>query len=79
MDAVRSPIQAANPADVNRLVETGVCKACDLTNADLTGEHLIGVDLRDADLTGANLAHTNLEGADLTGATLVNTTLPAHF
>ncbi len=73
VDAVRSPVQAAKPADVAQLVETGVCKACDLTNADLTGEHLIGVDLRDADLTGANLAHTNLEGADLTGATLVDT------
>lgn len=87
MDAVRwqgrsfgaSPIQAANPADVARLVTTGVCKACDLTNANLTGEHLIGVDLRDADLTGANLTHTNLEGADLTGATLVDTNFTGAF
>jgi len=79
IDAVRSPSLAANPAEVVQLIETGVCKACDLTNADLTGEHLIGVDLRDADLTGAVLSHANLEGADLTGATLVDTDFTGAF
>ena len=77
--AVRSPAQAANPADIAKLIETGACKACDLTNADLTGEHLIGVDLRDADLTGAILEQANLEGADLTGATLINTDFTGAF
>ena len=79
MDAVRSPIQAAHPADVARLVETGICKSCDLTDANLIGEHLIGVDLRDADLTGANLTQANLEGADLTGATLIDTDFTGAF
>ena len=79
IDAARSPALSANPADVARLIETGACKACDLTNANLTGKHLIGVDLREADLTGAVLAHANLEGADLTGATLVNTDFTSAF
>ena len=79
VDAMRSPVQAENPADVVQLIETGACKGCDLTSADLTGEHLIGVDLRGADLSGAVLAYANLEGADLTGATLVNTDLTGAF
>lgn len=87
IDAVRwhglsfgvSPAGAANPADIVKLIETGACKACDLTDANLTGEHLIGADLRDADLTGAVLAEANLEGADLTGANLVNTDLTGAF
>ena len=70
---------AANPADIAQLLETGVCKGCDLTNADLTGEHLIGADLREADLTGTQLSYANLEGADLTGAILVNTDLTGAF
>lgn len=74
-----APAHSANPADVARLLETGACKACDLSNADLTGEHLIGVDLRDADLTGAVLEQANLEGADLTGATLVGTDFTGAF
>lgn len=79
IEATRSPAYSANPADVIRLIETGACKACDLTDADLTGEHLIGVDLRDADLTGATLEQANLEGADLTGAMLVNTDFTGAF
>ena len=71
--------KAANPADIAQLIETGICKGCDLTGADLMGEHLIGVDLRDADLTGATLAYANLEGADLTGATLLNADLSGAF
>ena len=71
--------QAANPADIAQLLETGICKGCDLTNADLSGEHLIGADLREADLTGTQLSHANLEGADLTGATLINTDLSGAF
>lgn len=71
--------QAANPADIAQLTETGICKGCDLSGADLTGQHLIGADLREADLTGATLAYANLEGADLTGALLVNTDLSNAF
>ena len=79
LDAVLLPAGAANPADIAKLVETGACKACDLTDANLVGEHLIGVDLRDADLSGAMLNHANLEGADLTGATLVDTDFTGAF
>jgi uncharacterized protein YjbI with pentapeptide repeats len=77
--AIASPAQAANPAQVTQLLDTGACQGCDLTGADLTGAHLIGVDLRDANLTNATLANANLEGADLTGATLVNTDLSGAF
>ncbi len=76
---VAAPAQAGNAEQVTQLLVTGACQACDLTGADLTGEHLIGVDLRGADLTGATLANANLEGADLTGATLVNTNLSGAF
>ncbi|MBE9064683.1 pentapeptide repeat-containing protein [cf. Phormidesmis sp. LEGE 11477] len=70
---------AANVADVAQLLETGFCRGCNLTGADLTGEHLIGVDLRGANLTDAVLSGANLEGADLTGATLINTDLSGAF
>lgn len=72
-------VEAANVADVAQLIETGFCRGCDLTEANLAGEHLIGVDLREADLTNAVLSGANLEGADLTGATLVNTDLSDAF
>jgi len=62
-------------APVQRLRETGACRACDLRGRDLSGAHLIGVDLRDADLRGAVLVGANLEGADLSGARLNNADL----
>ncbi|MEO1636276.1 MAG: pentapeptide repeat-containing protein, partial [Cyanobacteria bacterium J06631_9] len=74
-----SDAQSANPADIAQLRETGICKSCDLSGADLTGEHLIGADLRDANLTGTQLSYTNLEGADLTGATLIDTDFTGAF
>ena len=74
-----APARAENPEQVTQLLVTGACQACDLTGADLAGEHLIGVDLRGADLTGASLANANLEGADLTGATLVDTNFSGAF
>ena len=74
-----APAQAENPAQVVQLLETGACQSCDLSGADLTGAHLIGVDLRGANLTNATLANANLEGSDLTGATLANTDLSGAF
>jgi uncharacterized protein YjbI with pentapeptide repeats len=64
------PGLAAQPADVQRLMQTGACANCDLSGADLSHTHLIGSDLREANLQGANLEGANLEGADLTGADL---------
>ena len=72
-------VRADNPAHVERLLTTGACYGCDLSEADLRQSHLIGADLRAADLTGANLQETNLEGADLTGADLTGADLTNAF
>jgi uncharacterized protein YjbI with pentapeptide repeats len=64
------PAVAAQPADIQRLMQSGACPGCDLAGADLSDTHLIGADLREANLQGANLSGANLEGADLTGADL---------
>ncbi|MDD3354136.1 thiol-activated cytolysin family protein [Zoogloea sp.] len=54
------------------LVKSGSCRACDLTDANLSG-----ASLRMADLTGAKLVHANLSRADLTGAFLTAADLTA--
>ncbi len=41
----------------------GVCRSCDLTNANLEAIDLRGVDLYSATLTGANLGKADLSGA----------------
>jgi uncharacterized protein YjbI with pentapeptide repeats len=64
------PSLAAQPADIQRLMQSGACPGCNLAGADLSHTHLIGADLREANLQGANLSGANLEGADLTGADL---------
>jgi uncharacterized protein YjbI with pentapeptide repeats len=69
------PSHAAQPADVQRLMQSGACPGCDLSQADLSHTHLIGADLREANLQGANLEGANLEGADMTGADLRGTRL----
>lgn len=77
--ALARPVQAANPDHVQQLLETRACVNCDLTDADLRQEHLIGADLRGANLQGANLMEANLEGADLTGADLTGANLTQAF
>ncbi len=77
--ALARPVQAENPDHVQQLLLTRACMDCDLTNADLRQEHLIGADLRGANLQGANLTEANLEGADLTGADLTNANLTQAF
>lgn len=82
--AIGLPATAADPTDVQRLLETKICAGCDLagadlTGADLSGAHLLGADLRDANLKGAILTNANLEGADLTGANLTNANLTEAF
>jgi uncharacterized protein YjbI with pentapeptide repeats len=76
---IATPAVAESPEQVQQLLETRMCAGCDLSGANLSGEHLIGVDLRWADLSGANLVGTNLEGADLTGANLEGANLTDAF
>ena len=48
----------------------GVCRSCDLTNANLEAMDLQGADLYSAILIGANLSNADLSGADLRKAFL---------
>ncbi|MGB3295940.1 MAG: pentapeptide repeat-containing protein [Phormidesmis sp.] len=76
------PMQLPTPtqqANVQRLVLTNRCMACDLTGADLTETHLIGADLRNANLQWADLTDANLEGADLEGADLTGANLTGAY
>lgn len=85
MAAIALPLWSASVAQaipenqVQRLLSTGQCAGCNLSNADLREAHLIGADLRNANLSGANLEGANLEGADLTGANLTDANLTKAF
>ena len=86
-----SSASAFYPDHLHKLMNTGNCVKCDLTDvdlrnqanlygADLSGANLSGADLSGANLSGANLAgadleNANLRGADLRGAILCNTTM----
>ncbi|MEL6399247.1 MAG: pentapeptide repeat-containing protein [Cyanobacteria bacterium J06607_6] len=78
---------AANPADIQQLLQTNLCENCDLSGANLRG-----LDLREAQLTGANLQgawlnfsdlsradlrQANLQGADISGTRFQGTNLQA--
>ena len=75
-----SEVSAADPADLQKLKNTGKCATCDLGGADLSsadlgganlgGAKLISANLRGANLRGAKLISANLRGADLGGANL---------
>ena len=77
---------AVDPADRQKLLDTGSCVGCDLRKAYLRGADLNGANLWAANLTGAILEDANLKGADLTNAILksadmqdvilCNTTMP---
>ena len=77
---------AFEPADLQKLKDTGNCVECDLFKAILSRANLNGAWLRKADLSEANLIEADLseaylEEADLTGAImngviLCNTTMP---
>ncbi|CAI8305441.1 MAG: Secreted effector protein PipB2 [Flavobacteriaceae bacterium] len=81
-----SSVLAADPADIQKLKDTGACIKCDLIaaylkGADLSHANLSGADLKSANLAGANLSGTNLSDANLSyarmnGAILCNTTMP---
>lgn len=62
--------RAENPAEVQRLLRTGYCPACDLSGADLSGVNLGRADLSGAILIGANLSNAYLRYANLSNAIL---------
>ena len=83
-------VRAADPKQVQQLLDTKICERCDLSEADLTNQNLhgaklagailrdakfAGADLGSADLTGARLGGAKLAGVKLLAATLNNTGL----
>tara|TARA_B100000674_G_C37873366_1_gene930691 strand:+ start:625 stop:1410 length:786 start_codon:yes stop_codon:yes gene_type:complete len=67
---ITSTATAADQQDLMQLLDSRQCRACQLSDVDLTH-----VDLRDADLQGAhlqraNLSQARLDGADLSGSDL---------
>ncbi|MGD1850408.1 MAG: pentapeptide repeat-containing protein [Cyanophyceae cyanobacterium] len=66
---------AADPQDLQTLLQTNACVECDLRGAGLVYGSLQGADLRGADLRRANLSRANLRYADLRGANLEGATL----
>ncbi len=77
---------AFEPADLQKLKDTGNCVECDLFKAILSGAYLEEANLRkanlnEADLSEADLSEADLSEADLTGTImngviLCNTTMP---
>jgi uncharacterized protein YjbI with pentapeptide repeats len=70
-------LQAAafEQVDLTRLLDSGNCDHCDLSDSDLRGRRfagasLAGSNLSGADLSGCNLRYANLIGVDLTQAKL---------
>ena len=60
-------VRAANPTQVQKLLNSGDCENCDLSEASLYNYVLDGVDL-----TGANLRAAALQGSKLNSANLSN-------
>ncbi|MFB2835662.1 pentapeptide repeat-containing protein [Floridanema evergladense] len=54
------PAGAGNPEHLKQLINTNVCRSCDLSAVDLRNANLSG-----ADLSGSNLNRANLSNADL--------------
>lgn len=63
-------VQAADEADLRRLLETNECPGCDLQEADLRRLDLTGANLEGANLKEANFFYAILDGANLSGADL---------
>ncbi|NEQ43720.1 MAG: hypothetical protein F6K00_09255 [Leptolyngbya sp. SIOISBB] len=61
---------AANPADIQQLLQTNTCEDCDLAGANLRGLNLQEAQLQGANLQGALLNFSDLTRADLSGANL---------
>jgi Pentapeptide repeats (8 copies)/Domain of unknown function (DUF4214) len=68
-------VRAENPRHLRQLLETGRCRNCDLSQANLNREDLRNADLAGTNLRGANLSSTDLSDADLSNANLENANL----
>ncbi|MGD1931864.1 MAG: pentapeptide repeat-containing protein [Leptolyngbyaceae cyanobacterium] len=76
---------AANPADIQQLLQTNLCENCDLSGANLRGlnlqeaqlqgANLQGARLNFSDLSRANLRQANLQGAEISGTRFQGTNL----
>ena len=70
---------AFDPADLQKLKDTGECIGCDLRKANLEGAKLSGADLRGANLEGAKLVGADLRGANLRDANLEGATMTQAY
>ena len=66
---------AYDMADVNKLLDTNLCRRCDLSGANLSGAKLNGVELHKANLKAVNLSSAELRGAILRRADLIDANL----
>jgi uncharacterized protein YjbI with pentapeptide repeats len=64
-------VSAYREADLQQLLDTKICRKCELDGADLSERDLSGAELTEVDLSNANLRGVNLAGADLKGANMV--------
>jgi uncharacterized protein YjbI with pentapeptide repeats len=67
---------AFEPADLQKLKDTGNCVECDLFNSILSGANLSRAYLNGAWLRKANPSEADLTGTIMNGVILCNTTMP---
>ena len=67
---ISSTAIAADQQDLIQLLESRQCRACQLSDVDLTHADLRDADLQRARLQRANLSQARLDGADLNGSDL---------
>ena len=72
---ISSTAIAADQHDLIQLLESRQCRACQLSDVDLTHADLRDADLKHAHLQRANLNQARLDGADLSGSDLSFTSL----
>ena len=72
---ISSTAIAADQHDLVQLLESRQCRACQLSDVDLTHADLRDADLQRASLQRANLSQARLDGADLNGSDLSFTSL----
>ena len=70
-----SSANAFDPADLQKLKDTGDCVVCDLEGAVLSDVNMVGARLNFTILRGAVLTGLDMEGAELMGANLMGAVL----